>query len=710
MRRSLFLGFCLLTVLALLLVPGGARADCTSPAKTAGTIEYFSGDDTHKICNGTAWETIALDTASLGACSNANTRDYDTSAKAYKICDGSDYREVKCVTGSGGAGIERISAGYLHSCALQTDDVITCWGEGSNGRLGYGGTADKIDPTEISESGPWIAVDAGEEHSCGIKSDGSAWCWGNGGNGRLGYGGTAQQDDPVEISESGPWVAISAAFEHSFGIKSNGTAWCWGENGDSRLGDGGTTDQNDPVQVSDAGPWDVISAGAWHTCGVQSDGTGWCWGSYQNGRLGIGSVGSNQTDPVQLSESGPWDTISASTNHSCGAKSDGTGWCWGAWWDGRLGIGSVSVHQWDPVQISESGPWDTISAGHRFSCGVKSAGTAWCWGLGNNGQVGTGTGGAYYDPAQVVGSGTWVTLESGVGGFTESQHSCGVKDDDTGWCWGEGSSGQLGYGDTVTHFYPVEAGRLDLPATRTPKGTAGQKSHASSWTALSSVSLSEGDTLLVCVATLGTVTSVTWNGTGLTADATASGTAVGYIYRLADVSAGTGNIVVNMSGSTTSAVAATAVAGLVSSPFDKASTGTGSSDTPSSGATSTTAQADEFVFGCVATNGDVDDAAGIWNNGFAAGQRFGTTGQGPTSNMTASEGWRIVSDTGTYTAAKANISSRDWAAAVATYKINVVAGCESYGACSKPGEIEYSSGNGFRWCDGTDWQQIEVAP
>ena len=62
------------------------------------------------------------------------------------------------------------------------------------------------------------------------------------------------------------------------------------------------------------------------------------------------------------------------------------------------------------------------------------------------------------------------------------------------------------------------------------------------------------------------------------------------------------------------------------------------------------------------------DAAGTWENSFTAGPRAGTTGDSDTDNRTVSMGWRIVSSTGAYTASKTGITSRYWAAAIATFK------------------------------------------
>ncbi len=43
-----------------------------------------------------------------------------------------------------------MAAGYDHSCAIKDDGTVRCWGEGANGRLGYGGSADKYSPTATS--------------------------------------------------------------------------------------------------------------------------------------------------------------------------------------------------------------------------------------------------------------------------------------------------------------------------------------------------------------------------------------------------------------------------------------------------------------------------------------------------------------------------------------------------------------------------------
>ena len=236
----------------------------------------------------------------------------------------------------------------------------------------------------------------------------------------------------------------------------------------------------------------------------------------------------------------------------------------------------------------------------------------------------------------------------------------------------------------------------------TAKGTAAVKAQASPWTALSGIALNQGDTLLVCTGTVGTsITGITWNGVALTST---TGNGNGKIYALTNATAGTGNIVVSTSAASTGiAISATAVSGLlISSSLDKThAAGPTTSTSPSSGATATTTQASEFLYGCVDTNSDVVDTAGTWSNSFTAGQRNGTTGGVATTNETVSDGYQIVDATGTYTAAKTGITSAAWDAAIATYKNSGIADGENatdllgqYTSLTSPTPVTYTKSGG----------------
>lgn len=114
------------------------------------------------------------------------------------------------------------------------------------------------------------------------------------------------------------------------------------------------------------------------------------------------------------------------------------------------------------------------------------------------------------------------------------------------------------------------------------------------------------------------------------------------------------------------------ISGLDDTPFDKSASDTGSSTTPSSGATDTLSQADEIAIGAVGVEDEVDDMSGTWVTG--AGnvsgneQGTGTNGGGDASNVYIESAAEIVAATTAQTAAMTGIDSTNWGACVATYK------------------------------------------
>ena len=144
-------------------------------------------------------------------------------------------------------------------------------------------------------------------------------------------------------------------------------------------------------------------------------------------------------------------STAAGSGYSCGLKPAGTVWCWGSDGSGKLGNGAGGSTV-SPEQIAEAGPWVHVDIGVSGSttCAVKSDLTAWCWGQNTYGQVGDGTTIQKESPTQVSGGGTWKSLSAG------TYHTCGVKTDNTAWCWGENNVGQLGIGSTSNKSIPTQ--------------------------------------------------------------------------------------------------------------------------------------------------------------------------------------------------------------------------------------------------------------
>lgn len=210
---------------------------------------------------------------------------------------------------------------------------------------------------------------------------------------------------------------------------------------------------------------------------------------------------------------------------------------------------------------------------------------------------------------------------------------------------------------------------------RIAKGTASAYDDSSgvSTTTLAGVALGTGSVVVVvCAIGLADVgpQGVTWNGLALTKRVQSSAQDVTTsIWSLDNVTAATGSVVVNTADSLPASVALAVleVTGASNPSTDKVATGNGVGTSPSSGNTATTSQNNELLVGAVGTFGPISHSAGSWSGSFSDGQRVGTnavTGL----DCTISEGYRIVSATGAYAAAKTGITSAPWGACILTLK------------------------------------------
>ena len=133
--------------------------------------------------------------------------------------------------------------------------------------------------------------------------------------------------------------------------------------------------------------------------------------------------------------------LAAAAFHTCAIKTDDTLYCWGDNRTGKLGIGTTAKSNFDNsakrvIPMKLNGLWKRVSS-RELSCGIKQDDTLWCWGQNNYGQVGNGTSGDSKDafsniqPEPVMlGNEKWNYVSAGV------YHGCGIKSDKSLWCWG----------------------------------------------------------------------------------------------------------------------------------------------------------------------------------------------------------------------------------------------------------------------------------
>ena len=348
-----------------------------------------------------------------------------------------------------------VDAGGSHTCALAYENRAFCWGDGSHGQLGYGNTSDRSSP---GESIPGLEdvrqISAGGFHTCALVANGSVHCWGSGGNGQLGYGNTSDRSSPGEAIPGLVNVSqISAGSNHTCAVLINGNAHCWGLGSNGILGYGVVTGRNAPGgPIPDFGNVTRISAGISHTCALVANGSAHCWGWGFRGRLGYGDSTSRTAPGEAIPGLESVSQVSAgSGSHTCALAANGSAHCWGSGINGRLGYGDASDRNSPGSAIAGFGNAIQISVGRSHTCALVANGSVHCWGLGSNGPLGYGGISSRSAPGDAIpGFGNVTQISAG------DFHTCAVSAGVRVYCWGLGSDGRLGYGDTFNRFGPSE--------------------------------------------------------------------------------------------------------------------------------------------------------------------------------------------------------------------------------------------------------------
>ncbi|HAM72153.1 MAG TPA: hypothetical protein DCM86_10965 [Verrucomicrobiales bacterium] len=216
-----------------------------------------------------------------------------------------------------------ISAGRLHSLAIQPGGGVVTWGIGNDDRL-------KV-PASLP---PALAVAAGGQHSLAIGTNGLVYGWGDDSSG--------QQTPPAGL---GPVVAIAAGEAHSLALRTDTRVVAWGSN----------DRQQAPSTLNLIGVT-AIAAGDGHSLALKQNATVVAWGDNSLGQA---------TPPGTLNGV---VAIAAGASHSLALRSDGKVFAWG---DNTFGQSTV------PSAVVSA---RAIAAGGNCSMALLSDGTVKVWG------------------------------------------------------------------------------------------------------------------------------------------------------------------------------------------------------------------------------------------------------------------------------------------------------------------------------------------
>jgi len=351
----------------------------------------------------------------------------------------------------------RASAGYQHTCALDTDGKAWCWGSNAASQLGVLTATSCPDvgtcarrPIAVLGDHRFVRITSGLAHSCGVTAQGAAWCWGGGfedrESGFLGNGFLMRSETPVRVVTDSILVEIDAGYDNTCALTAAGQAWCWGRNAKGEGGNGSTFARLIPTLVSgDELRFTQISVGGEHVCGLRTSGNVACWGSNRFGQLGTGEVTYNDLTrftptPNRVETLSAMSAISAGADHTCGIRTNGTIDCWGLNINaGQLGDSSGLTHRGLPGPIAEDRTYSTLAAGFATTCAASTSDGPFCWGSNFYGAVGMGARDTliFQTPRATLG-GPYLSVTGG------GAHMCGITADQRLFCWGDKRYGQIG--------------------------------------------------------------------------------------------------------------------------------------------------------------------------------------------------------------------------------------------------------------------------
>jgi alpha-tubulin suppressor-like RCC1 family protein len=260
-----------------------------------------------------------------------------------------------------------IAIGEEHACALTVDKTVWCWGDPEHGATAR---ASGTEPAAVAIDDV-VEIGASENATCARRADGSVSCWGT-----LAHDGTRIATPHQVIA--GDAMDLEVASWDACARMRGGDVRCWSDTGAT------------PTVVAGAGDG-TLTCGGGHCCVLGATGALTCWGGVPAGYMIQGSFTITEK-PTPVTWLDPMTSLWASGRADCGARRDGSIFCWGDPGSDELRDAvaapfGTGTYRWEQPGLTAV---RALALSDGFGCALSSGGTVSCWGSDNLGQLGDG--------------------------------------------------------------------------------------------------------------------------------------------------------------------------------------------------------------------------------------------------------------------------------------------------------------------------------
>ena len=324
-----------------------------------------------------------------------------------------------------GRNAKWLAAGDGHTCAVLDNNTLKCWGRNDMGQEGMGDFTTRLSPStstvnlgslRTAHATVAFPVAAGHEHTCIILDNSTVKCWGENTDGQLGYGDTTLRTAPdanaINLGTGLTAKAIATGVSYTCALLSNNTVKCWGRNDDGQLGYGDTAIRLSPpatsVNLGTGRTAKAIATGGTTTCAILDNNTVKCWGYNGSAQLGLGDTTprlSPSSTAIDLGSGQTALSIDVGSQHVCVVLATNQVKCWGQNASGQLGTWQEMFDNFDTTigeRANEMGNFlamvyqgagravKAVTTGFAHTCFLLDSNQVRCTGTNFNGQLGQG--------------------------------------------------------------------------------------------------------------------------------------------------------------------------------------------------------------------------------------------------------------------------------------------------------------------------------